>query len=162
MALIIENGSVVTGANSYVTGAEIDAFADARGITLTGDSEVLAIKAMDYIEAQLFQGNKYSEFQPLQWPRTDVIIDGYLNNTEDIPQLLKTAQIQVALSIDSGNDPSNSTYDAVTKREKVGELEVEYADRPVESNVTKAVSLALKKLIIGGSSGGSVITVNRG
>jgi len=52
MALIIEDGTIVAGADSYATLAVLRAYALKRGVTLSAvdaDLEVLAIKAMDYI-----------------------------------------------------------------------------------------------------------------
>ena len=59
MALIIEDGSGVANANSYVTTTEWDTWATARGIAhshSTGKIEELILTAMDYIEAQNFVG----------------------------------------------------------------------------------------------------------
>ena len=50
MALVIEDGSRVAGANSYVTLAEARAFASARGVTLSAVDATLepfVIKAFD-------------------------------------------------------------------------------------------------------------------
>ena len=75
--IIVEDGSVVAGANSYVTEAELTTYAADRGITLTAATDVLLIKAMDYIESLSFIGTKFSEGQSLQWPRSNVYIDGF-------------------------------------------------------------------------------------
>ena len=52
MALIIENGSIVDNANSFVTAAEMVAYAALRGVTITADTttqEQQIILAMDYL-----------------------------------------------------------------------------------------------------------------
>lgn len=102
MALVIEDGSVVTGANSYVSEATGQAYADARGIEVAV-TEQLLIKAMDYLEAlrSEYQGTKVSGDQALQWPRSGVVVDEYPIDDETIPQCLKDAQCQLAIDANS-------------------------------------------------------------
>jgi len=73
MALVIEDGSVVPNANSYITVDEFKAWADERGISYGTDQAVeqAIYRAMDWFERQFFIGNKANENQPLQWPRTE-------------------------------------------------------------------------------------------
>lgn len=102
MTIIVETGAIVTGANSYVTLAETRAYALARGVTLSAtDSvvEILLVKSMDYLEAQRnrYQGVKMLAAQPLQWPRSGVVVDGYSVAYNEIPQILKNAQMQLAM-----------------------------------------------------------------
>lgn len=133
MALIQEDGTIVTNADTYATVAELDTYAAARGITLTASTEaakeVLLTKAMDYIAAKYgdrFKGTKVSASQPLHWPRAGAYIDGYLQPSNEIPRNLQYGQLAAALQVDSGNDLlPNPT--APIKRERVeGAVEVEY------------------------------------
>lgn len=128
MPLIVEDGTNVSGANTYVTVAEVQDYATLRGISLTGytDTQVeqAIVRACDWIEAQReqFQGYKSWDEQPLQWPRYPVYIDGYLNNGESIPTVLKQAQCQLAcdaLSVDlmprgTGREVIQKTVDVLT------------------------------------------------
>ncbi len=132
--IIIEDGSVVDDANSYVSESELSTFATDRGITLSTDTSVLLIKAMDYIENQSFKGTKYSEDQSLQWPRSDVYIDGYEVSEDSIPSELTKAQMTVAVSIDEGNSPYQTTTQAV-KSKKVDVIEIEYQDGTVAESI---------------------------
>jgi len=159
MAIILEDGSVVSGANSYVTAAELDAYAAERGITITGDGEVLLHKAMDYLESTNFIGDRYSRDQSLQWPRLNVYIDGYAYDIDTIPQMLKDAQFAVAIAIGDDADPL-SIITRETKREKVGEIEVEYKDSTVQAATARTISAALYKLTKSG--GGFNVSVQRG
>ena len=152
MAIVVEDGSIVSGANSYVTEAELTTYATDRGITITGDTSVLLIKAMDWLEAQEFVGYKYTEDQPLQWPRFNYIIDGYYKDSDYIPPELKNGLMALAVNIDSGIDPLASTQ-RTTKREKVDVLEVEYADNSVSEPISRTHLVALRKLLRGGSGG---------
>ena len=130
MALIVEDGSIVAGANTYVTVAELDDFASARGTTLPAiesDKEILIIKAMDYVEAYRarFQGSKVEAAQPVQWPRINVEIDGFSFPSDEIPIDLKNAQLQAGLEVNSLDDLSPTQTESI-KKEKVDVLETEY------------------------------------
>lgn len=159
MPIVVEDGSIVSGANSYVSEAELIAYAAARGITLTADPEILLIKAMDYLESLNYKGYKKTRLQPLQWPRCGVIIDCYCFPSDEIPQELKNAQMSLAISIDAGDDPL-ATQSQSVKREKVDVIEVEYMDGSSSSPIIKSVNAALSKLLAGG--GGNVLNVYRG
>lgn len=133
MTITVEDGTIVSGANSYVTVSELETYASERGVTLNasteGDKEVLLIKAMDYIGAKYgdrFKGTKVSRTQPLHWPRAGVYIDGYLQPSNEIPRNLEYGQLAAAVEADSGTDLlPNPT--APIKRERVeGAVEVEY------------------------------------
>ncbi len=126
MTIIVEDGTNVSGANSYVSADDLTAFSLARGITVVGNAEQLLIQAMDYIETQQYQGSKVLFTQGLQWPRVNVWIDGWYNNITNIPKELKNGQMETAIAIDQGNAP-DADVERFAIREKVGELEVEYA-----------------------------------
>lgn len=132
MALIIEDGTNVSGANSYVTVDEVRAFATLRGITSLpandGDVEPLVIKAMDYVEKHrnLFRGRKSNSDQPLQWPRRRVYVDQIYVDSDSIPQDLKNATCQLAIdAVSEDLDPNGDGQEIV--REKVGPIETEFA-----------------------------------
>lgn len=153
MIIIVEDGSrTEPNANSYVTEAELTTYATDRGITLTEDTSVLLTKAMDWIEAQNFIGTKYTEDQPLQWPRWNYTIDGYYKESDYIPKELKNGLMALALNIDAGIDPLAATQ-RHTKREKLDVLEVEYSDSSVSKPISRTHLVALRKLLVGGSSG---------
>lgn len=133
MAIIVEDGTNIPNANSYVTVAELDNFALLRGYTLPvleADREVLLIKGTDYTESfrSSFQGQKTYSDQSLQWPRQPVYIDGYPISGASIPNDLKNAQMQAAIEVNlSGGDIQPNTGKNI-KKEKVDVIEVEYQD----------------------------------
>jgi hypothetical protein len=138
MALTIETGLGVVGATSYVTAVEARAYAVARASTLPAndvDTEALLIKSMDYIESfrDKFKGAKTYGTDGtgpyLQWPRTDVWIDGVEVATTAIPPELKALQCQLAIEYQTV-DPMGTTSGQVIKREKMDVLETEYATNP--------------------------------
>ena len=158
--IIIEDGTVVPGANSYASEAELTTYAADRGITLTAATDVLLIKAMDYIESLSFIGTKSSEGQALQWPRNSVYIDGYYVESTTIPAALKTGQIATALAIDSENSPL-ANVERATKREKVDVIEVEYMDSAAAQPIVKTINAAMRKILAGGGSSTTTFAVTR-
>lgn len=134
MTLIVEDGSLVAGANSYVSVQEARDFAALRGSTFSGDDATVAaflVQATDYLEGfrGRYKGIKVSEDQELQWPRYDVYIDGYLMSETDIPKQLKQAQCQLALDIaELGDILPNGTGREVLST-KVDVIETTYAQR---------------------------------
>ena len=115
--------AITVGTNSYVTEAELTAYATDRGITISNDTSVLLIKAMDYIETRMYISSKYDTAQALQFPRWSI-----LDYDDDVvPTEIKNAQMIAALLIDSGKDLQPTIGQSV-KREKVDVIEVEYQD----------------------------------
>ncbi len=144
--IVIEDGTGLANSNSYASEAELSTYMSDRGLTLTGTAAVLLIQAMDYIEQQNFKGSKGTKAQALQWPRYGVTIDGYDIDTDEIPGDLKDAQMEAAISTDGGNNPSGNVGRS-TKKEKLGDLEVEYMDGALNKVYLTAVETKLNKLI---------------
>ena len=114
MTLIVEDGSIVENANSYVSVDDARTFASLRGVTLPASDaevEVLLIKATDFIEAQRlrFQGSKVNQDQALQWPRTGVYVDGFEVASDSIPYELRNAQILLAIEAQEANLQPNAS-----------------------------------------------------
>lgn len=152
--IIVEDGSQVAGANSYITESELVTYAADRGVTLSGDTSVLLIKAMDYIEGLSYKGIKTLYDQPLKWPRAYVQIDSWnvLENNE-IPVQLKNGLAAVAIAIDQGSGPLQ-VQERSTLREKVDVLEVEYAVGSSSQSIDPNITNALKDLLANGGSSG--------
>jgi hypothetical protein len=155
MALVIEDGTNVENATSYITVAEAQAFASARGVTLSVTSatvEVQIIKAMDWFEAKRaqFVGTKANTDQALQWPRSYVYIDNILQADDDIPNEVKNTLCQLVIEIHNGIDLSPTTTGNFVKREKVDVIEVEYSESlnttgmPTLSKVNSLIAPLLK------------------
>ena len=134
MALIVEDGSMPAGANSYSDLADARAYALARGVVLSAidaDLEAQVLLAMDYLESfsLRFKGDRYKRDQSLSWPRVGVVIDGWPWSSIEIPRQVITAQLALIVEIHHGEDPYNPSSAALpVVREKVdGAVEVEYA-----------------------------------
>lgn len=116
--LIIEDGSVVANANSYVTDDELKQFAGLNNYDVPStqpDREALLTKAYLWLNStyeQRLQGYRVSpDIQTGMFPRIGVYAYGTYVNSSTIPQDLKNAQIHAALSINDGVD-TNAVKDS--------------------------------------------------
>ena len=100
--LVIEDGSIVTGANSFATDAELKAYAGVRNVAVPAtqpDREALLVLAMDYlfsVEVRM-KGWRVNAAQALPYPRNNVCLHGYQIASTAIPSSLKNAQMELAL-----------------------------------------------------------------
>ena len=131
----------------YVTEDELEAYATARGITISGNKAVLLQKALDWLELQPFSGVKYDEDQDLEFPRDD---------DDEVPDKIKTAQMVCALIYDAGGDPLAAISKKVI-REKVDVLEVQYSESSSSNDLYPHLSLLLAPYLTGGGSGFNVV-----
>ena len=158
MSLTIEDGTGLANADSFASVGEAQAFADARGLTLpaaTEDIEKLLVKAADFILSleSRFKGYRTTATQRLSFPRTDVTVygdggpglipihggeniryagAGYLIASDEIPQMLKEAQIRLAVDANSTDLRPNGAGREVI-RKKIGPIETQYAQGGVNS-----------------------------
>lgn len=118
MALIIEDGTIVAGANSYVSVAEADsylAFSAQRAswaVLSTPDKEanlVQAVRALDV--SVVWKGTPVETTQPRAWPRSGVVLNGELYPDNQVPSQVKTAQMELAAMMMQGDrtaDPDSA------------------------------------------------------
>lgn len=134
MALVIEDGTIIANANSFVTRAEIIAFAALRGVVIADEdaSDVFAIKAADFLAMRepFMQGVRVSDAQTLPYPRDGVVINGAIVGNTTVPTAIKTAQILLAIAAHSGIDltPSKAGGDKFVIRQKLGPIEREFSE----------------------------------
>jgi hypothetical protein len=99
--LIIEDGSIVANANSFVTDAEFKLYANIRNFDVPAtqpDREALLILAMDYLAGKelMMKGKRSDKTQELMYPREYVCIYNEELLKTDIPIQLKKAQMELA------------------------------------------------------------------
>lgn len=149
MALIVEDGSGVSGANSYNTIQQIKDYASARGELLPStdaEIEALVIQATDYLEQfrLQYQGDIVDPLQALAFPRNGVVIDGYEYPATTLPTYLVRAHAQATIEAYTSElipNPSQSV-----KKEKVDVIEVEYQDSSTSAVGFPKVETLLKPL----------------
>ena len=145
----------------YITGAELTAYATARGITLTGDPDQLVTRSHDYVDSSNFIGTKTDPLQSDEWPRENATIDGYLIPDDVIPDFSGGGSVikmsyETAIAIDQGDDPA-AIVDNSIKREKKKvdtlEKEIEYIDQGRESAVSPKIERSAYKLMSAENNG---------
>lgn len=136
--MIVEDGSIVAGADSYVSVEAADAYATSRGLAAwlalaVELKEPALIRATDHLErkyASRWKGCLVAPAtQPLAWPRKEVPAraPGVDLAADAVPTFLKQACIELAVRSASGTDLSPDAGRTVL-REKVDVIEVEYSE----------------------------------
>lgn len=156
MALIVEDGSIVAGAESYVSVADADVYHVARGNTAwTGDEtakEALLRKATDYmlqVYGLRWKGDRVSSDQALDWPRVGVVAYGFDVASDVVPDAVANACAELALRAIAGDLIPDTTRR--TLREKVGPIEVEYDPNAPMVPDYQAIDNMLAAYLRGGS-----------
>ncbi len=137
--------------NSYASVVDLTKFASARIIDLPNNPEALLIKAMDYLNGLNWYGSRATFDQPLPWPRSDVVFDGYNYPATDFPRQLITAQCMLAIEATTG-DLLGANREAAVKSEAVsGVVSVTYAvtDNTSFTPTYPAVMAILRGLVMG-------------
>lgn len=117
MSLILENGSGMADAESYIDLDYLIDYATKRGIDSSSMTEANIIKSMDYFETSYkFKGTKLKDTQALEFPRL-------INGEVIYPVRIKSAVCELALK--SVNVLLEDTERA-TIEETVGEITVKY------------------------------------
>lgn len=135
MAFVVETGAGVPNANSYASVSAADGYVADRGIAgwttlTTSDKQQALIKATDYLEAtyrDAWKGNRITATQSLSWPRSNVIVDGFLLPANAVPFAVEYSCIEMALRAASGETLIADQGQRV-KREKIDVIEIEYQD----------------------------------
>lgn len=103
--LIVEDGTIVENANSYNTVADITAYIELRGYTVSDTLETDAVRAYDYLSS-------------LNWK-----VDQSIAYT--VTAKHKAAHAEITYRLSQGLDPSTAPSGRV-KSEKVGSLATEF------------------------------------
>lgn len=141
MALIVEDGSIVAGANTYLTIAEADTILDDKfGIVpttaLTEKDLKLAAQYLESFRTQYLGQQVSPSTQTLEWPRVDVLINCVLQASDEIPEELKVAQALAAYEESLGNTLQPTTSgQSITQKSIAGQISVSYSDNGLDSGV---------------------------
>lgn len=130
MTLIVEDGTGLPNADSYVSVADARTYAANYGYTLPADDaavEVLLRQATRFMltaYGALWQGARAVAGQRLDWPRTGVTAYG-----QDVPSNIVPGDVRDAcalLGVKAQAGPLLPDGGPLVKREKVGPIETEY------------------------------------
>lgn len=135
MALVVETGAGVAGANTYVDITYLDAYHlsmgnSAWGTATEANRTAAALRAMAYIETFRFKGQRVAVEQACNFPRTGIITrDGLEWPSTSVPAAVKQAQAEGALRelVSPGTLLPDWTPGKGPKRlEKLGDMEDEW------------------------------------
>ena len=133
-------------ANSYVCLPEAEAIAGNiiggdEWIALTEEEKVYSlIAATALLETLSYAGTICSDTQRLKWPRSGVDCEGRTFSCTSIPYKVQEATVMLAIqmaknpgAIIGGGGVDNTPAGVFTKRQRLGDLEIEYAAFPSNS-----------------------------
>ena len=158
MTLIIEGGTGVIGAESYVSVADAQARAGLYQWSFpeeTEEAEQVLRRGAMYLEQyrNRYQSVKMTSGQGLQFPRDVVYIDNVLQDPAIIPQLLIDAQIRAAsVSFDGGNLFATG-LNAVSK--SVGDVSLSYGGGKADNSALMGDVMNLLKPLFKDAAFGS-------
>lgn len=161
MALIVETGQIIAGADSYVSIADARAMAVKLGWALPvddGEAEIALRNGAMYVGLQESSmcGRRVSQSQSLAYPRQGVKLFGYPVSNTSIPVQVIQAQIAAAVEYGAGSDVRANDDGRATSMERVeGAVTVQYFDNGNNGStitITKAMD-ALRPLLCGNNNG---------
>jgi hypothetical protein len=155
--MVVEDGTGLPNADSYASVAAADAYFLARGnatwaAALTADKESALVRATQSLDGRCsWRGVRLTSAQGLRWPRALAIDDdGY--SLDGVPLRLRYATIEAAV-VELGKPGALTTALArggQIRREKVGEIEIEYSGGAPVKTAYPAVDGYLSALVESG------------
>jgi hypothetical protein len=131
MALVIETGLIVPGAESFATAVELAAYAENFGKTIPAEvpqQEALLRRAALQMGSMPWKGYAVNRDQALSWPRYDACRNGWVLPSDAIPVQIKAGQLALAAEIHSDDlAPPESKKGAVIRNRVEGAVDVQYA-----------------------------------
>ena len=124
MALVVEDGTIVQGADSYVSLLSAQEYLTERGDDTVITEEHLR-DGFDYINhfRLRFKGFKRHKAESnVQWPRRSVIIDNAILDQEIIPDCVIFAQIEAAVEVAKGRPPLETLSTRILSEKTVGPI----------------------------------------
>lgn len=130
LALTVETGAGVEGANSFATLAQARDFALLRGVVLSATDSVLTaylVKATDWLKQKSYLGTKTNAGEAyLPWPRSGLIVDEEVFDEDTVPSAIVEATCQLCIEQQNGAILFPALVDPEVKREKIGPIDTEY------------------------------------
>ena len=132
MSLVVEDGTGLPTAESYLSVADLDTYVSNRGLTnaaaTTPAKEAALRNATTFIDSfARYKGVRYSETQGLEFPRTGLTDwSGY--TVSGIPNRLKNACAELAVKAASESLYTDADRGGMVKSESVGPISTTYMD----------------------------------
>ena len=169
MALVVETGAVVSGADSYIDLTDARALAEKYGKALPVDdteAEAALRNGAVYVGLQerAMCGFRVSPEQSLAYPRRNVFAYGFPVPADSIPSQIINAQVLAAVEYGLGTDVRASSGGRVTETERVeGAGSVSYFNNGATgSTITITAAIDAMRPLLCGSANGASFNVYRG
>jgi hypothetical protein len=153
MTLVVEDGSGVANANTYISVADVSAFFTARGFTepTIGFSATI-YQVMDALDGFIYSGTKSNVDNAKAFPRTNCYDqEGILYGSAVIPLALKQGAMWLVYYYSTGSD-LGSVAAAVVKIDKADIVEQEFFEPATKGVITLQdlpnAYVALRHLIV--------------
>lgn len=167
--IIVEDGSIVENANSYITVSGVGVYASDYGYTDWASATDAVktqslLKGMRYIEGLPFKGYRQTEDQSLEFPRSELYDrDGYLVDESTIPVKLVSAVCEAAIASLPTSElelQANKSRDDYLKKVNVADVVIEewYAS----GNSVRNSSRVIYDLLVGFLKSSSIVEIMRG
>lgn len=169
MALIVEDGSIVAGADSYISLSDARALAAKYGWALPADdteAEQALRNGAGYVGLQepAMCGSRVSAAQELAYPRKNVTLYGFPVAVGSIPSQVIRAQVSAAVEYGAGTDVRATNDGRATSLERVeGAVTVQYFNNG-NNGTSVVITAAMDALgpLLCGMNNGSSFNVYRG
>lgn len=170
--IVVEDGTIVAGANVYDTIANANAYHDARGNTVWAQAELkareeAAIRGTDYLTRtyrERWKGIRIDQDQTLDWPRAGVLREdffrpdtaprpvlfpglAFLVGEDEIPLEVKHAFYEAALRALSEDLIPDLERGGDIKSLKAGSAAVEYFQSASDTKEYRAIDLLVLPLL---------------
>lgn len=158
MSLTVEDGTIVSGADSYISVVDADTYFSNRGATawaaLTNSVKEQSLRkaTVNYLDAVYngrWLGSRVSSDQVLDWPRQYVVFEGFEVATTTIPDKLKYACAELALRSSSAELLLDEDQKII--REQIGPIDVTYQGGASQLTKYSVVEELLKPLLYANS-----------
>lgn len=156
MALEVEDGTGKANAESYISVADADARHTALGNTTwtveTAAKEAALRRATQFMLQSYrsrWTGQRRHEDQALDWPRWEVVVDGFYIDSDVVPSEVANACADLALKA-LAEDLAPDLERGII-REKTGPIETEWDRGSPQTKRYRAIEMLLAPFLSGGS-----------
>ena len=163
MALVVEDGTGLSTAESYISVADASTYHSNRGnaawAALASDTvrEQYLRKATDYMTAMYrnsWQGYRVDDEQALDWPRYGCVVDGFDIDSESVPTPIKNACAELALKASAAELNPDLTQGVLS--EQVGSISVTYDKASPQFTRYKAIDAIISPYLLANGGGCSM------
>lgn len=156
MALIVEDGTGLATAESYVSVADASTRLAALGMTNwatleTAEMEQALRRATQFMEQRYsskWRGTRLTRDQALSWPRYGAIVHGFDLASNTVPTTIANTCADLALKAAAGDLAPDLERGVI--REKIGPIETEYDPYGPKTKQFQSIDMALAPYLQGG------------